>query len=104
MVAGTQINALAVAGAGKLFADKFSGSKKERPELDKMSDQLCDGDVVTVTRYDRLARSLKDLLEIVEIINKQDSCFRSLVEDIDTTTSAGHLVFHVFASIAQFER
>lgn len=52
----------------KLFADKISGSKRERPELDKMLDQLRDGDVVTVTKYDRLARSLKDLLEIVETI------------------------------------
>lgn len=99
-----QTDALTAAGAGKLFADKISGSKRERPELDRMLDQLRDGDVVTVTKYDRLARSLKDLLEIVETIGAQGAGFRSLAEDIDTTTPAGRLTFHVFASIAQFER
>ncbi|WP_299166401.1 recombinase family protein [uncultured Tateyamaria sp.] len=99
-----QTDALTEAGAGKLFADKISGSKRERPELDRMLEQLRDGDVVTVTKYDRLARSLKDLLEIVETIRERGAGFRSLAEDIDTTTSAGRLVFHVFASIAQFER
>ena len=69
-----------------------------------MLDQLRAGDVVTVTKYDRLARSLKDLLEIVEVIRERGAGFRSLAEDIDTTTPAGRPVFHVFASIAQFER
>lgn len=99
-----QTDALSAAGAGKLFADKISGSKRERPELDRMLDQLRDGDIVIVTKYDRLARSLKDLLEIVETIGDRGAGFRSLAEDIDTTTSAGRLTFHIFASIAEFER
>jgi len=100
----SQTDALSVAGAEKVFADKISGSRRARRELDRMLEQLRDGDVVTVTKYDRLARSLKDLLEIVEAIRERGAGFRSLAEDIDTTTPAGRLVFHVFASIAQFER
>ena len=100
----SQTDALSVAGTEKIFADKIGRSKRVRPELNKMLDQLRDGDVVIVTKYDRLARSLKDLLEIVEAIRERGAGFRSLAEDIDTTTSTGRLVFHVFASIAQFER
>ena len=100
----SQTDALSAVGFTKIFADKIGGSTRVRPELNKMLDQLRDGDVVIVTKYDRLARSLKDLLEIVEAIRERGAGFRSLAEDIDTTTSTGRLVFHVFASIAQFER
>ena len=99
-----QLDALQGAGVERVFSEKVSGSKRVRPELDQLIDQLRPGDVVTVTKYDRLSRSLQDLLGIVEEIRAKGAGFRSLAEDIDTTTSAGRLVFHVFASIAQFER
>lgn len=99
-----QIDALEEAGAERVYADKITGSKRSRPQLDQLIDQLRPGDVVVVTKYDRLARSLHDLLSLVETIRERGGGFRSLAEDIDTTSPAGRLVFHVFASIAQFER
>ena len=99
-----QLDALKEAGAGRVFSETISGATAKRPELQRMIDQLRDGDVVVVTKYDRLARSLRDLLDIVEAIKGRGAGFRSLAEDIDTTTPAGELIFHVFASIAHFER
>lgn len=99
-----QRDALTAAGAERIFADTITGTARHRPELDRLLKELRDGDVVVVTKYDRLARSLKDLLEIVDLIQARGAGFRSLGEDIDTTSPAGRLVFHVFASIAQFER
>lgn len=99
-----QRDALAAAGAERIFADTITGTARARPELDRLLAELRSGDVVTVTKYDRMARSLPDLLGIVEAIRGKGAGFRSLGEDIDTTTPAGRLVFHVFASIAQFER
>jgi DNA invertase Pin-like site-specific DNA recombinase len=99
-----QISALKAIGAERIFSEKISGTKKARPELDRMIEQLRDGDVVVVTKYDRLSRSLQDFLSIVEAIRERGAGFRSLAEDINTMTPAGRLVFHVFASIAQFER
>ena len=100
----SQTDALSAADTYKIFADKIGGSKRVRPELNKMPDQLREGDVVIVTKYDRLAGSLKEVLEIVEATRERGAGFRSLAENIDTTTSTGRLVFHVFAFIAQFER
>lgn len=99
-----QLDALAHAGAEKIFEEKVSGKNRQRPELEKLLEQLRTGDVVVVTKYDRLARSLPDLLSIVSTIRERGAGFRSLGEDIDTTTPSGRLIFHVFASIAEFER
>jgi DNA invertase Pin-like site-specific DNA recombinase len=99
-----QTDALAAAGAARIFADRISGTARQRPELDRLLEQLRPGDVVVVAKYDRLARSLRDLLEIVDTVQARGAGFRSLAEEIDTTTPAGRLIFHVFASIAQFER
>lgn len=98
-----QLDALTAAGAERIFADTISGTARARPELDRLMTELRSGDIVVVTKYDRLARSLKDLLEIVDHVQVRGAGFRSLGEDIDTTSPA-RLVFHVFASIAQFER
>ena len=99
-----QQDALRAEGCEKIFADKISGTKMNRPELDRLLDQLRPEDVVVVTKYDRLARSLPHLLAIVKKIEDASAGFKSLGEDVDTTTPAGKLIFHVFASIAEFER
>ena len=99
-----QLDALEQAGCERIFTDKMSGSTMERPQLARMLDHLRAGDVVTVTKYDRLARSLQNLLAIVQEIEAKKADFRSLAEQIDTTTPAGRLAFHIFGSVAEFER
>jgi DNA invertase Pin-like site-specific DNA recombinase len=99
-----QIDALEGAGAARIFKEKITGKTRQRPELEKLLEQLRKDDVIIVTKYDRLARSLHDLIEIVALIRDRGAGFRSLGEDIDTTTPTGRLIFHVFASLAEFER
>jgi DNA invertase Pin-like site-specific DNA recombinase len=100
-----QRNLLAAAGCARIYAEKISGAKRERPELARMLDHLRAGDVVVVARLDRLARSTRDLLEIAERIQAAGAGLRSLAEPwADTTTPAGRMVLTVFAGIAEFER
>ena len=99
-----QLDALKQADCELIFMDTASGSRATRPEPDRIIDQLRQGDVVTVWRLDRLGRSIKNLIELVADFDERGVGFRSLSESIDTTTSGGQLIFHVFAALAQFER
>lgn len=97
--------ALAAAGCVRIFEEKASGAHRDRPELARMLDHLRAGDVVTIARLDRLARSTADLLAIAEQIRTAGAGLRSLAEPwADTTTPAGRMVMTVFAGIADFER
>ena len=102
--ASLQEDALNKAGCIRTFTDHASGSKASRPELDRMLDQLRAGDVVVVWRLDRLGRSLKNLIELVERLADMDVGFRSLSESIDTTTANGRLFFSIMGALAEFER
>ncbi len=99
-----QIEALTTAGAGKIFQEAASGGRWERPQLHKALEQLRPGDVFIVWKLDRLSRSLKDLLHIMELIEAAESGFRSLTEAIDTTTPAGRMMMQMVGSFAEFER
>ena len=99
-----QNDALQVAGCDKIFSDKMSGVKADRPGLQQALDYVRSGDTLVVWRLDRLGRSLKDLIALVEDLEHRQIGFRSLQESIDTTTSGGKLIFHVFGALAEFER
>jgi DNA invertase Pin-like site-specific DNA recombinase len=99
-----QEHALAEAGCIRIFADKLSGKSADRPELMACLDYLRPGDTLVVSRLDRLARSLADLIEMVGTLRRRGVGFRSLHEALDTTTAGGRLVFHVFAALAEFIR
>jgi DNA invertase Pin-like site-specific DNA recombinase len=99
-----QLDALNAAGCERVYVEKASGAQRDRPELKAALDYLRPGDALVVWKLDRLARTLKQLIETVEGLKKQGIGFRSLTENIDTTTAGGTLVFHIFASLAEFER
>jgi DNA invertase Pin-like site-specific DNA recombinase len=99
-----QQDALTVAGCEQLYTDTVSGSLTERPGLTQALSHLRAGDTLVVWRLDRLGRSLPHLIETVSALVHRGVGFRSLQEQIDTTTSGGKLVFHVFGALAEFER
>jgi DNA invertase Pin-like site-specific DNA recombinase len=99
-----QLDDLQVAGCERIFQEKQSGANKDRPELQKLIEQLREDDVVVIWKLDRLARSLKDLVALVTQIQEKGAELRSLNDQIDTTTSHGKFTFHVFAALAEFER
>ena len=96
--------ALRTAGVERLFTEQASGGRWERPQLQRLLDQLRPADVVVVWKLDRLSRSLKDLLHIMERIAQAEAGFRSLTEAIDTTTPAGRMLMQMVGSFAEFER
>jgi DNA invertase Pin-like site-specific DNA recombinase len=94
--------ALRAAGCSRLFEEKASGGRWDRPELHRLLDHLRDGDVVVVWKLDRLSR--KDLLHIMEKIGEAGAGFRSITENIDTTTPAGRMMMQMVGAFAEFER
>jgi DNA invertase Pin-like site-specific DNA recombinase len=102
-----QLDALKVAGVSKanLYTDKISGSKAARPGLDQCLSQLKPGDTLVVWRLDRLGRSVRHLIDVIEDLRQRGVGFKSLRDGaIDTTTASGKLIFHIFTALAEFER
>jgi DNA invertase Pin-like site-specific DNA recombinase len=101
-----QLDALKAAGVTKadVYTDKASGSKTARPGLDKCLQALQPGDTLLVWRLDRLGRSIRHLIDLVEHLRERGVGFKSLCESIDTTTANGKLIFHIFTALAEFER
>ena len=100
-----QLDSLKEAGCEKIFQEKITGTKKERPELDKLMEQLRSGDLIIISDLTRLSRSVKDLFSIVEQIEGKGANIKSIKESwVDTTTAQGKLMFTIFAGISQFER
>jgi DNA invertase Pin-like site-specific DNA recombinase len=99
-----QQDALKGAGCGQIFTDTASGASTERPGLEQAFSHLRNGDTLVVWRLDRLGRSLPHLIQTVRMLDGRGIGFKSLQENIDTTTSGGKLVFHIFGALAEFER
>ena len=99
-----QTDALTQAGCEKIFTDTMSGAKAERPGLQEAMHHLRAGDTLVVWRLDRLGRTLKQLIATVTELSEHEIGFKSLQEHIDTTTSGGKLIFHIFGALAEFER
>lgn len=99
-----QVKALEKEGCGKIFQDKVSGVKAERPQLQQALNYIREGDTLVIWRLDRLGRSLKHLIELVGDLEEKGISLKSLTESIDTGTNGGKLIFHIFGALAEFER
>ena len=100
-----QIDALTKEGCDRIFQEKFTGTRKDRPELLRMMDMLREGDTVIICELTRLSRSVKDLFDLVERVEKAGANIKSLKEPwLDTTTPQGRLLFTIFSGVSQFER
>jgi len=99
-----QIDALKKAGCKNIFTDKLSGTKDDRPGLIELLKFARSGDTIVVWKLDRLSRSLKSLISLVNGLSEKGISFISLNESIDTTSAGGKLIFHIFSSLAEFER
>lgn len=102
--AQSQIDALRGAGCDRVFMEKVSGAQRDRPELKAALDYIRAGDTLVVWKLDRLARSVRQLVETAENLAKRQIGLKVLTQQIDTTSPGGRLVFHVFAAVAEFER
>lgn len=100
----SQIDKLKKYGCEEIYTDIISGSKATRPQLDKMLEFIREGDTVVVYRLDRLGRGLRDLINLINTFQEKKVNFKSLTENIDTTTPGGMLIFHIFGAVAEFER
>src|SRR5881394_2723795 len=99
-----QVAALKTAGCERIYREKASGGRWDRPELHRLLDHLREGDVFVVWKLDRLSRSLRDVLTIMERLEEAKAGFRSLTEAIDTTTPAGRMMMQMVGAFAEFER
>lgn len=99
-----QRDALTQLKCNQIFEDHISGAKAEKPGLKKALDYLRAGDVLAVWRLDRLSRSLKDLIELINQLEEKGIGLKSIHESIDTSSTSGKLIFHIFGALAEFER
>lgn len=99
-----QEDALKGVGCEEIFTDVVSGSKSQRPGLDKALEYVREGDTLIVWKLDRLGRSIQHLIQLMTSLNERKISFKSLQESIDTSTSGGKLIFHMFSALAEFER
>src|SRR3954451_9680034 len=100
----TQVAALKAAGCERTYPEKASGGRWDRPELHRLLDQIRKGDVLVVWKLDRLSRSLRDVLTLMERLAEAEAGFRSLTETIDTTTAGGRMMMQMVGAFAEFER